>query len=149
MITTTSGVVMVVSTGLWAGAVLAITVERLHRWRGMSDEDYAADFRRATGRDDPLMPVLAVLGTAGAVVFALRGTGAPTTLAWVGAALGSSAVVLSLVVLEPIQRRFRKVGQGEVPVRVGHHRATWRRVHQVRTALAMAAFAALAAAANL
>ncbi len=144
-----SGALMVVCTGLWAGGVLIIAVERLDRWEAMSIEDYVLDFRRVIGRDDPIMPLLAVVGIASAVVFAVTDENAPGALMWPGIAMSLSALVLSGGVLEPIQRRYRNSARDAVLPHAEQDRATWRRLHRIRTALVVGSFMLLTGAVSV
>jgi hypothetical protein len=52
----------------------------------------------------------------------------------------------SLLIAEPMNSRFRRLPEGHVPDGAEQLRIRWRRFHQVRTLVAVAAFACLAAA---
>ena len=70
--------IMLIPGGLWAGVVLFYAVERVNLWGRMPMDQYVVDFRRSLYRADPLQPILAVISTGGAILFALKtdGTGA-------------------------------------------------------------------------
>jgi hypothetical protein len=59
--------------------------------------------------------------------------------------IGLLAVILvsSILLAEPINSQFRRRQEGVVPPDAERLRRFWRRFHLVRTALAVAAFAAL------
>jgi hypothetical protein len=137
---------MAAFAGLFGGGILIVAVERLNLWRRMPVDQYVVDFRRSLFRLDPLMPILGVLAALGAVVFALNTGGRAAALAWVGAALIGVIIVASILIAEPINSKFRSLSEGEAPDGVEQLRATWRRFHWARTALALAALACLAAA---
>lgn len=136
-------VVMLLSGGLWAGLILAVAVERLPQWSRMPIEQYAVDFRRSLLRLDPMAPILGAVSAAGAIAFAVSATGPAAALAWVGFGLIVVVIVLSTAIAEPMNAKFRRRDEGEVPPGADAIRARWRRLHQARTVLATTAFAAL------
>jgi hypothetical protein len=135
-ITQISAWVMLVFCGLWSGGILIFAVERTNLWRRMPLEQYAVDFRRSLFRADPMMPILGV--TAGA---------AATALAWVGVGFIVLVVVASITIAEPINSKFRRLPEGQMPKWAEHYRTLWRRFHAARNLAALAALACLAAAA--
>jgi hypothetical protein len=145
-ITHASAWLMVSFAGLFSGGELIVAVERLNLWRRMPVDQYVVDFRRSLYRLDPLMPILCTLAALGAVVFALNTGGRASALAWIGAGLIGVIMVASIVVDAPINSKFRRLSEGQAPDGVDQLRATWRRFHWARTALALAALACLAAA---
>ena len=146
-ITKFSAGIMLVSCGLWAGGILIFAVERTNLWRRMPIDQYAVDFRRSLFRVDPMMPILGVIAGAAAMIFALQRSGAATGLAWAGLVFIALVVVASITIAEPINSKFRRLPEGQVPQRAEHYRTLWRHFHSVRNLAALAALACLAAAA--
>ena len=138
---------MLVSCGLWAGGILIFAVERTNLWRRMPIDQYAVDFRRSLFRVDPMMPILGVIAGAAATIFALQRSGAARGLAWAGLGFIVLVVVASITIAEPINSKFRRLPEGEVPQRAEHYRTLWRRFHAARNLAALAALTCLAAAA--
>jgi hypothetical protein len=145
-ITQISAWIMLVSCGLWTGGVLIFAVERTNLWRRMPIDQYAVDFRRSLFRVDPMMPILGVIARAAATIFAIQRSGAAGNLAWVGLGFIVLVVVASIAIAEPINSKFRRLPEGQVPQRADHYRTLWRRFHAVRNLAALAALAFLAAA---
>jgi len=137
---------MLVSGGLWAGAILIFTVERTNLWARMSIEQYTVDFRRSLYRVDPLLPALGVISCGGAAVFALGSHGRAQLLGWISLALVAAVILCSIVIAEPINSKFRRLAEGQVPVGAEQYRARWRRFHAIRGVLALIGFACMAAA---
>lgn len=138
---------MIVSGGLWAGGILIYSVERVDLWARMPVEQYAVDFRRSLRRVDPLMPILVTVAMVGAVIFALTsGGGRAAVLAWIATGLLAIVMVSSILVAEPMNYKFRRVPEGQVPDGAERIRVVWRRFHLIRTLIGCAAFACIAAA---
>ena len=146
-ITKISAWIMLVSCGLWAGGILIFAVERTNLWRRMPIDQYAVDFRRSLFRVDPMMPILGVIAGAAATIFAVQHSGAAGALAWTGLGFIVLVVVASITIAEPINSKFRRLPEGQVPQRAEHYRTLWRHFHAVRNLVALAALACLAAAA--
>jgi Domain of unknown function (DUF1772) len=138
---------MLVFCGLWTGGILIFAVERTNLWRRMPLEQYAVDFRRSLFRVDPLMPILGLIAGAGAVVFAVHSVGYARVFSWAGVGLIFLVIVASITLAEPINSRFRRLPEGQVPERAEHYRVLWRRFHAWRTLAALGALVCLAAAA--
>jgi uncharacterized membrane protein len=138
---------MLVFCGLWAGGILVVAVDRTHVWRRMPVDQYAIDFRRSLFRLDPLMPILGVIALSAALVFALHSGGWPKLLAWAGIGLIALVVFASIAIAEPINSRFRRLPEGQIPERAERYREVWGRFHAARNLVSLTAFACLAAAA--
>ena len=138
---------MLIFCGLWAGVILTFQVERISLWTQMPIEQYAVDFRRSLFRVDPMQPILAVLACITGGYFAWFSFGMPRLLAWVSVALMIVVVVASIVIAEPINSRFRRLPEGQIPDGAERDRVAWRRFHTIRTIFTMAAFACCAGAA--
>jgi hypothetical protein len=82
----------------------------------------------------------------GAAVFACNSQGRAAALAWIGVALIAVIMVGSIVLAEPVNSKFRRLPEGQAPEHAERLRITWRRLHWVRTVVALGAFACLAAA---
>jgi hypothetical protein len=138
--------VMLAFGGLFSGAILIYSVDRVHVWRLMPIDQYVVDFRRSVYRADPLVPIMGLLSALGAVVFALNSAGRATVLAWIGFALIASIMVASITLAEPVNSKFRRLPEGQAPDRAEQLRITWCRFHRARTVVALAALACLVAA---
>ena len=139
--------IMLFFCGLWSGGILIFAVERTNLWRRMPLEQYAVDFRRSLFRADPMMPILGLTAGAVATFFALNRSGAATVFAWAGIGFIVLVVVASITIAEPINSKFRRLPEGQMPERAEHYRTLWRRFHAARNLAALAALACLAAAA--
>ena len=138
--------VMLAFGGLFSGGILIVAVERVNLWRRMPVDQYVIDFRRSLYRLDPLFPIMGTLSGVGARVFACNSQGRAAVLAWIGVALIAVIMVGSIVFAEPVNSKFRRLPEGQAPEHAERLRITWRRLHWVRTVVALGAFACLAAA---
>jgi len=138
---------MLVFCGLWTGGILIFAVERTNLWRRMPINQYAVDFRRSLFRVDPMMPILGIIAGIGATVFGLDSGGWARILAWAGLALIVLVVVGSIAIAEPINSKFRRLQEGEIPEHAEYYRNVWRRFHAWRTLAALASLACAAGAA--
>ena len=138
--------VMLVFTGLWTGGILIFAVERINLWKRMPVEQYAVDFRRSLFRVDPLMPILGSVAGIAAVVFALGSTGLAKRLTWTGILFVALVIAASILLAEPINSKFRRLPEGQVPERAEYYRRIWRLFHLGRTVAAIAALSCFAAA---
>ncbi|KRA24904.1 hypothetical protein ASD65_11050 [Microbacterium sp. Root61] len=136
--------VMLVAGGLWAGVIFTYAVERVNLWGRMPIDQYVVDFRRSVYRADPLQPILGIVATVAAVVFALSSVGLASTFAWIGIGLVLLVIVLSIAFPERINSQFRRRKEGEAPPNVEDLRVRWRRLHLIRTVPAVASLVALA-----
>ena len=140
--------VMLAFGGVFTGVMVAVAVERVNLWGRMPAEQYAVDFRRSLYRFDPMQPILGVVTAIGAVIFALESSGSPRTLAWVAVALIALIIVGSIAIAEPMNSRFRKLPEGDVPAGAEQMRARWKRFHFARTFATVSVLVLLAAAAS-
>jgi Domain of unknown function (DUF1772) len=139
---------MLASGGLWAGGILLVAVERTNQWRRMPIEQYAVDFRRSVFRVDPMMPIFSVVTGIASTAFALsHEDNVAQVLAWTGTGLVVLVIVTSVTIAEPINSKFRRLPEGQVPEGAERYRDLWRRFHTGRTVAALAALGSLAAAA--
>jgi hypothetical protein len=141
-----STIVMLAAGGLFTGGVVWYAWERVWIWRRLTLREYAVDFRRSVRKADPALPILLVTSGAAAGVFASLADRTSRTLALAGIGFLALILVSSIIVAEPINSRFRRLPEGEVPSDAERLRRLWRRFHLVRTALAVAAFAFLVTA---
>lgn len=146
-LTTAGAWLMLAAGGLFAGGILFFAVERVNLWRRMPVEQYAIDFRRSLYRADPLLPILGTASATGAIPFALTTDGRAAVLAWIATTLIAVVITASIAIAEPMNSKFRRLPEGQLPDGAEHIRTTWRRFHLARTLVALAAFACLAAAA--
>jgi Domain of unknown function (DUF1772) len=138
-----SMIVMLGSGGLFTGGVAWYAWERVWIWRRLDLREYAVDFRRSVRRADPALPILLVISGVAGSGFAVVSQGAARTLAFAGIGLLGLILVSSVLVAEPINSRFRRRREGDIPPDADRLRRDWRRFHLVRTFLAVAAFAFL------
>lgn len=141
-----SGLIMVFFCGLWAGGILIFAVERTNLWRRMPVEQYCIDFRRSVLRVDPMMPILGAVSGIGGVVFALQADGLARQLAWAGVALMVVVILGSILIAEPMNSKFRRLPEGQMPDGIETIRTKWRSFHNARTVIALATLACMAAA---
>jgi Domain of unknown function (DUF1772) len=139
-------IVALVSGALFTGDAFFVAIERVPIWRRLDDRSFAIDFRRSIRRADPTQPILLIVCAGSAVGFATATGGASRTLALLAAGLLGLILVASVGLGEPINSQFRRRPEGEVPVDVQGLRRRWSRMHLVRAATAIGAFACLAAA---
>jgi hypothetical protein len=137
---------MLMACGLWSGVILTFQVERINLWAQMPIEQSAVDFRRSLFRVDPMQPILAALACISGGYFAWFSLGTPRLLAWVGVVLMVVIVIASIVIAEPINSRFRRLPEGQLPDGAERYRIAWRRFHTARTIFTLAAFACCAGA---
>ncbi|MDL5156331.1 anthrone oxygenase family protein [Actinomycetospora termitidis] len=138
-------VATVVVIGLLVGVEFAVAVfvnpifDRLPGTAGLTAR---TDGARVLGR---LMPFWYVGALALAVVWGVLvwGSGAVAAIG-VGAALLVVTVVMSVVFLVPINDRVRTWSEGDAPADWRDQVSRWDRLHHGRTALLVAAFAAVA-----
>lgn len=138
-------VAAVVVLGVMVGVEFAVAVfvnpifDRLPGTAGLAAR---TDGARVLGRVMPFWYVGALALVLGWMVLAW-GSGAVVPLA-VGAGLLVLTVVLSLLFLVPINDRARTWSEGDAPADWRAQLARWDRLHHLRTALLVAAFAAVA-----
>jgi hypothetical protein len=130
--------VLVVLSGLWTGAITTIAWERIPVWRRLDPVPRAVDFRRSLYRMDPTMPIVAIAVLVLGVIYALGRDGNARTLAWL--ALGGVALIIvgSLLLLEPINSKFRRLPEGTPPPDAASLHARWARLHLTRAVVAIA-----------
>lgn len=139
-------VVTLLAGGIFTGAISLLAWERVWLWRRMPIEAYAVDFRRSLKRSDPAMPILLIVSAIGAAGLAWQSEDTTQTLLLAGLTTQLLVFVGSLVLAEPINSRFRRLPEGEVPADAGRLRTRWRRLHLGRAALALFAFVCIVGA---
>jgi hypothetical protein len=133
-------IVVLLPGAVFTGAVSLFAWERVWLWRRMSIDQFALDFRRCLRRADPAMPILLVIATVGAVGLAAEANGGSRTLLLAAIACQLAILVGSIALAEPINSKFRRAPEGVAPPRADTLRRRWRRLHLIRTALALAAY---------
>ena len=141
--------IMLFFGGLFTGGILLVAVERTNLWRRMPLDQYSVDFRRSVLRIDPMMPILGAITSAGAAVFASNSYGDAQLLAWVAFGLQVAIILASVVIAEPMNSRFRRLPEGEVPQDAGAIRDKWRAFHTARTVSALSMLACLTGAVSI
>jgi hypothetical protein len=79
-------------------------------------------------------------------VFAVDVGGATESLTWVGVGLVVAAVIWSVILMEPLNSKFRKLPEGTAPEGLDAIRELWRRRHLARTLVAVCAICCFAVA---
>ncbi len=136
---------MLLGAGLFAGGALTFAWSRAPIWRRMPLPQFVDDFAQTLSRTDKVQPALLVTGAASAAAFAVTSKGAAAALATAGAAGLVLALIGSLAVLVPLQRRLITIGarNGET---IEEMRARWFRGNLGRSVMATVSFALIAAA---
>ena len=99
-------ILMLVSAGLFTGAALAVTWERIPAWRTMPLVQYLTDFAGAIHRADRVQPALLVVAIGTALGFGISASAMARTLALIAAAGFLVTLIASVTVLVPLQRRI-------------------------------------------
>ncbi|SEJ98898.1 protein of unknown function [Sphingobium sp. AP50] len=141
--------VMLVFGGLWAGGILIFAVERTNLWRRMPMDQFSVDFRRSVLRVDPMMPILGGISGISALSVAILSDGGVRYLAGASVFLMALVIVGSVVIAEPMNTQFRKLPEGQIPENALKMRDNWRVFHLVRTIVAIATLACMAATASV
>ena len=139
-------IALVVLSGIWTGAITTIAWERIPVWRRLDPVPRAVDFRRSLYRMDPTMPILAIAVLVLGVIHALRLDGDVRTLTWLAVGGVALIVVGSLLLLEPINSKFRRLPEGTPPPDAATLHARWARLHLARAVVAVASLALLVTA---
>jgi hypothetical protein len=136
-------ILMLSAGALFTGGLVWYAWERVWIWRRLAIRAFAVDFRRSVRRADPAMPILLVICASAAGVFASLTEGGSRTLALAGIGLLATILIGSIVIAEPINSRFRRLPEGEVPPQAEQLRRRWRHFHLARTCLGVVALACL------
>jgi hypothetical protein len=141
-------ILMLVSSGLFAGGAAVFAWERVPVWRALSPAQFKPDFARAIHKADRVQPALLVVSVVAAVGFGVTTAGAARSLALMGAAGFIVILIASGVVLVPLQRRI--IASSEPPpAAVEAMRRHWFSGHLGRSILAAASFILMALAAAM
>jgi len=136
---------MLFAGGLFAGGALTFAWSRVPIWRRMPLPQFVDDFSQTLSRTDKIQPALLVTGAASAAAFAATSKGAAAVLAVAGATGLALALVGSVAVLVPLQRRLIAIGARDGD-RIEEMRTRWFRGNLGRSLLATVSFALIAAA---
>ncbi|MFD1538966.1 DUF1772 domain-containing protein [Nonomuraea guangzhouensis] len=128
---------LLVLSGIWTGAITTIAWERIPVWRRLDPVPRAVDFRRSLHRMDPTMPIIAVIVIGLGVTHALGHEGLARTLAWIAVGGIALVVVGSILLLEPINSRFRRLPEGAPPPDAADLHVRWSWLHLGRTVVAV------------
>jgi anthrone oxygenase-like protein len=131
--------VLIISSGLFTGSVMAFAWDRVTAWRRMPLEQFAGDFDHTINKADKIQPALLVVAIASGVGYGLTQTGTARTLAFVSAGGFLIVLLASLAVLLPLQRRILRSMDADREAIVGMQRR-WFSGHLGRTALSIASF---------
>ena len=132
-------IALVISSGLFAGSVLAFAWDRVTAWRSMPLEEFGGDFGHVISKADKIQPALLLIAVVSGVGYGLTQAGTARSLAFASAA-GSFVVMLaSVAVLVPLQRRIlRSMNQDPESIRAMQRQ--WFSGHLGRTVVSIASF---------
>ena len=136
-------VLMLLSGGLFAGGVGYFAWERIPAWRTMGTVEFLYDFERSIRRADRVQPLLLTMCLASTIGFSAGADGDARKLALSAAAGLLVTLLASGAILVPLQRRLIAGREDDVD----RARRRWSRGHLARTAVGLASFVLLAAAA--
>lgn len=140
-------IVMLVTGGLFAGAVANFAWSRVPIWRALPREEFVSDFDKSIAIADKVQPALLLLAIVGSLGYAITTDSTARVLA-ISAAIGFAiTMVASLAILVPLQRRI--IALGPESQSIESMRLQWFRGHLGRSLLSVISFllAALAAVA--
>ena len=132
-------ILMLVSGGLFTGAALAVTWERIPTWRTMPLAQYLTDFAATIHHADRVQPALLVVAIGTALGFGISTSATARTLALIAAAGFLVTLVASVAVMVPLQRRIIAASPQQ-PDRIEAMRRRWFTGHRGRSVLAAACF---------
>jgi FtsH-binding integral membrane protein len=140
--------VLLIVDGLFTGVLWTLAIERVWIWREMDERAFADDFRNSIRRVDVVQPVFGLVATALAAYYAAKVSGSAQWLAFIGTALLVTVMVASVAVGVPLQKRLRAPQPDDLDIssNVLEIRRVWCRMHLVRTACGVSAFALLVVA---
>lgn len=139
-------VLMVVSSGMFAGGAATFAWSRVPIWQRMPLPQFVADFSQTLQWTDKVQPALLITAIVSAIGFTVTDVGAGTALAATGAVALAVTLVASLGILVPLQRRII-ASSLEPPEPVEEMRRRWFRGNLGRSAVAVIAFVLVATAA--
>lgn len=140
---------MLISGGVFVGAVLSIAWERVPAWRRSDLLEFRAAFGHTLRRVDIVQPALLIVWLISTLGFAIT-AGAPARTPALAAAAGLFIVLVGSVAwLVPLQRRLLSVAPYSTPTRLESMRMQWLRGHVVRASLAVASLILVIVAAVL
>jgi hypothetical protein len=139
---------MLISGGIFAGAVITIAWERIPAWRSMELAEFRHSFADTLRRVDRLQPALLVVCLVSTIGFTISAS-APGRAP--GLPIAASVLLLLVLVgsvgwLVPIQRRLVREGSTRPSPRVDTLRRQWIHGHLIRTVLTLAALLLIVAA---
>jgi hypothetical protein len=138
-------IVMLVTGGLFSGAVANFAWSRVPIWRAMPRAQFVTDFGKSIAVADKVQPALLSITIVGSVGFALTTDSTARVLA-IGTAAGFSVILLaSLAILVPLQRRIIAVGAESESIEA--MRLRWFRGHVGRAVLSVLSLVLAATAA--
>ncbi len=137
---------MLVTSGVFAGTAAVLSWSRSGPWRSMSLAAFRASFATTIRVADTVQPALLAAALLSSVVFVSSAGGVSSLVAAVGATGLLAVLLVSSVVLVPLQRRILRspwLAERDVV----EMRDRWLRGHRGRSIVAMASFALLVVAA--
>ena len=137
---------MVIATGMFAGGAATFAWSRVPIWRRMPVPQFVGDFSQTLHWTDKVQPALLLVAIVSTASFAATATGAATLFAAAGAAALVVALMASLTILVPLQRRIIASAL-ERSEQIEEMRDRWYRGNLGRSTLAAFAFALVAVAA--
>ena len=138
-------ILMLVTGGLFAGAVANVAWSRVPIWRGMPPAQFMTDFDKSIAVADKVQPSLLLVTIVGSVGFALTADSTARLLAFSAAAGFTVTMLASLAILVPLQRRIIALGPDSQSLEA--MRLQWFRGHLGRSLLSTISFVLAASAA--
>lgn len=139
------GALMLIAGGLFAGGAATFAWSRVPIWRRMPLREFITDFDETIRWTDKVQPALLVVTAISAIGFAFTSDGGARLLSAIGAVGLIVVLVVSFVVMVPLQRRIIAT-----PVEEGADleamRTRWFSGNMGRSLLSVASFALLAVA---
>nr|ASA49552.1 hypothetical protein [Actinoallomurus sp.] len=148
MATSVLTVLTIITSGLLAGVLFGVALANVPSLQTMTAQQYVFTQQLLDSRFEPTMPLLALVSTVSDVVLAVAVDGLGRSLLFAAAALLviGVAAVSQFANVPLLAAHLRGVDPEHLPADWWDPRESWRRWHLVRTAFAVAAVAATAAA---
>lgn len=138
-------ILMLVTGGLFTGAVANFAWSRVPIWRTMPGAHFVTDFDKSIAVADKVQPALLLVTIVGAVGFGLSTDATARVLALSAAAGFAVTMLASLVILVPLQRRIIALGPDSQSLEA--MRLQWFRGHLGRSVLSVLSFVLAASSA--
>ena len=139
---------LIISSGLFTGSVLAFAWDRVTAWRAMPAPTFMTDFGHTINRADKIQPAVLAVAIMTAIGFGVSTSGAARLLAFLAAAGFLVVMLASWGVLVPLQRRILRTDLADAE-NIQSMQRRWFTGHVGRTSLAIVSFILVAIAVSL